>query len=116
MLNLVPRRWGAVESWFNEGLRVRRRPPQSNYPSYYVPLPDHGRRLESQHSQGGISPLAPPSPRTWYQSLPPILRSKSHNCEKGMLFVREKRIGPLPSLSCWKKTEREARRPTRPFR
>src|SRR6266540_2851165 len=44
-----------------------------------LPLPDHGSRLESQHSQGGISPLAPSSPRAQVQSLPPILRSKGHN-------------------------------------
>ena len=47
----------------------------------------HGGRLESQNNQGGISPLAPPSPRARLQSLPPILRKLPHNslvsCSKG---------------------------------
>ncbi len=68
-------------------LQFRRRPPQSNYPSTNVPEPDDGPRLESQNEQGGISPLAPPSPRARIQSLPPILRSPTHNplieCSKG---------------------------------
>src|SRR5574338_186140 len=46
-------------------------------------LPLQGERLESQNAQGGISPLAPPSPKTRVQSLPPILRSTSHNSMKG---------------------------------
>ena len=47
----------------------------------------HGGRLDSQNSQGGISPLAPPSPRARVRSLPPILRKLPHkslqNCSKG---------------------------------
>src|ERR1043166_6877652 len=49
--------------------RFRARPPQSTYPPHYVPLPVYGSRLEPQNSQGGISPLAPPSPKAWVQSL-----------------------------------------------
>src|SRR5919106_4146111 len=45
--------------------------------------PIQGRKLESQNAQGGISPLAPPSPKTRVQSLPPILRSTSRNSMKG---------------------------------
>src|SRR5207249_554401 len=48
--------------------------PQSNCPPGTVPDPDHGPRLELQHSQGGISRLAPPTPECRLQSLPPILR------------------------------------------
>src|ERR671922_2391712 len=55
-------------------LRFGRRPPQSNCPPGTVPDPDHGSRLELQHSQGGISTLAPPTPECRLQSLPPILR------------------------------------------
>ena len=49
--------------------------------------PVQGSRLEPQYDQGGISPVAPPSPRTRIQSLPPILR-KPHrdslvSCSKG---------------------------------
>ena len=47
----------------------------------------HGSRLETQISQGGISPLAPSNPRVRVQSLPPILRKLIHNsllsCSKG---------------------------------
>ena len=34
----------------------------------------HGGRLETEQTKGGISPLAPPSPKARVQSLPPILR------------------------------------------
>ena len=51
-----------------------RRPPQSNYPPDSVPLPDDGSRLDSKRRKGGISPLAPRSPKASVQSLPPILR------------------------------------------
>ena len=34
----------------------------------------HGRRLENEQTKGGISPLAPRSPKASVQSLPPILR------------------------------------------
>jgi hypothetical protein len=34
----------------------------------------HTSRLETEQSKGGISPLAPPSPKARVQSLPPILR------------------------------------------
>src|SRR5207245_6567548 len=63
-------------------LPCRSRPPQSNYPPSIVPLPDYGSRLEPQNHQGGISPLAPPSPRIRVQSLPPILRRWPHSSMK----------------------------------
>src|ERR1051326_2847317 len=51
-----------------------RRPPQSNCPAAAVPIPDHGTRLESDSTKGGISPLAPQPSQGLLQSLPPILR------------------------------------------
>ena len=49
--------------------------------------PIQGSKLESQNAQGGISPLAPPSPKTRVQSLPPILRRRRQHsllrCSKG---------------------------------
>ena len=49
--------------------------------------PIQGSRLESQNSQGGISPVAPPDPRARNQSLPPMLRKLTRNslvsCSKG---------------------------------
>ena len=41
-------------------------------------IPDNGTRLDSQNNKGGISPLAPHSPKAMVQSLPPILRMQSH--------------------------------------
>ena len=35
----------------------------------------HGSRLGQHNKQGGISRMAPPNPKVWFQSLPPILRS-----------------------------------------
>src|ERR1700741_269291 len=68
-------------------LHFRRRPPQSNCPPGSVPRPGHGRRLESQIIQGGISTLAPSNPEARLQSLPPILRRMIRdslpNCSKG---------------------------------
>ena len=55
-------------------LLFRRRPPQSNYPPDNVPEPDYGSRLEFKQIKDGISPVAPPSPKAWHQSLPSILR------------------------------------------
>ena len=64
-----------------------RRPPQSNYPPDSVPPPDYGSRLETEQTKGGISPLAPPSPKARVQSLPPILRipcpASLSSCSKG---------------------------------
>ena len=54
-------------------LLFRRRPPQSNYPSNNVLIPDLGHELESKHSKGGISRLTPQSLTRLLQSLPPIL-------------------------------------------
>ncbi len=39
----------------------------------------HPDKLGPQNAQGGISPLAPPSPRTRIPSLPPILRRAPHS-------------------------------------
>ena len=35
----------------------------------------HGSELGQNGIQGGISRMAPPGPESWFQSLPPILRS-----------------------------------------
>src|SRR3954463_3522870 len=68
-------------------LQFRRRPPQSNCPPGSVPRPDHGRRLDFQIIQGGISTLALPNPEARLQSLPPILRRTTRkslpSCSKG---------------------------------
>src|SRR5207302_11487156 len=45
-----------------------------NCPAAAVPAPDHGARLESDSTKGGISPLAPRPPQGALHSLPPILR------------------------------------------
>ena len=50
-----------------------RRPPQSNCPSDTVPTPDHGARLDSQHTKGGISRATPHMLAHTLHSLPPIL-------------------------------------------
>jgi hypothetical protein len=42
-----------------------------------------GPRLEPQNHQGGISPLAPLSPKAQVQSLPPILRRQPHSSGLG---------------------------------
>src|SRR4029079_544160 len=68
-------------------LHFRRRPPQSNCPPVTVPDPDHGPRLETQHSQGGISTLSPPRLTPQLPRLPPILHNEYRNpipsCSKG---------------------------------
>src|SRR3954467_13535650 len=80
-------------------LLFRRRPPQSNYPPSSVPELDDRSRLERRSNKGGISPLAPPSPKTRVQSLPPILRIlRQHSllgCSKGArgLFVLTRATG-----------------------
>lgn len=56
-----------------------RRPPQSNYPPYTVPVPDYGTRLELQAFQGGISRLAPRELASTLQSLPPILHRNAQS-------------------------------------
>ena len=47
----------------------------------------HGPRLELQNDESGISPVAPPKPKPWVRSLPPILRTTHRNslpsCSKG---------------------------------
>jgi hypothetical protein len=47
----------------------------------------HGSRLETEQTKGGISPLAPRSPKASVQSLPPILRipcpASLSSCSKG---------------------------------
>src|SRR5918992_3216709 len=80
-------------------LQLRRRPPQSNYPPSSVPDLDDRSRLERRSVKGGISPLAPPSPKAWVQSLPPILRIRRQHsllrCSKGArgLFVLRRATG-----------------------
>src|SRR4029077_7781895 len=56
-----------------------RRPPQSNCPPDTVPRPDHGSRLETKSSKGGISTLAPPKLALQFHSLPPILHMLNPN-------------------------------------
>ncbi len=85
----------ALYGWFPISLRepctpplqFRRRPPQSNCPPGSVPRPDHGRRLDFQIIQGGISTLALSNPEARLQSLPPILRRTTRkslpSCSKG---------------------------------
>jgi hypothetical protein len=60
-------------------LLFRRRPPQSNYPAYTVPIPDDGIRLEPQAFQGGISRVAPHKLAPMLQSLPPILHRNAQS-------------------------------------
>ena len=52
------------ERTFAPPLQFRRRPPQSNYPPSSVPDLDDRSRLERRSVKGGISLLAPPSPRS----------------------------------------------------
>src|SRR5947208_14983793 len=76
------------------------RPPQSNYPPSNVPDLDNRTRLERRSSKGGISPLAPPRPKSGVQSLPPILRIlRQHSllgCSKAarglIVFYRATRV------------------------
>ena len=62
------------------------RPSQTTRLALFL-FPIQGSRLEPKSTKGGISPLAPPSPRARYQSLPPILRrahpSSRLGCSKG---------------------------------
>src|SRR3972149_7849066 len=87
-----------------------RRPPQSNCPPGRVPL--LGQGLEGRSEKSGISRLAPPSPRAWVHSLPPILRISDPpsvpSCSKAprglLVLARVTRIftgiaiSPSPSL------------------
>src|SRR3546814_2105678 len=74
-------------SYLAPPLRFRRRPPQSNYPPGTVPHPDHGRRLEARHAQGGISRVTSHWLAPMLPSLPPILHSAYQtpipSCSKG---------------------------------
>jgi hypothetical protein len=62
------------------------RPSQTTRLTLFLP-PIQGSRLEPKSVKGGISRLAPPSPRAWNQRLPPILRrthpSSRLGCSKG---------------------------------
>ena len=61
--------------------------PSQTTPLALFLLPIPGGRLEPKCFKGGISPLAPPSPRARHHSLPPILRRKHPSsilgCSKG---------------------------------
>lgn len=80
-------------------LLFRRRPPQSNYPSCTVPVPDYETRLEPQACQGGISRSAPRMLAHTLQSLPPILhkhaQSPVQNYSKGA-----RGLSVLPRVHC----------------
>ena len=52
-----------------------RRPPQSNYPPYSVPILLLSIWLDFKNTKGGISRLTPPKLALWLQSLPPILHN-----------------------------------------
>ena len=62
------------------------RPSQTTRLALFL-FPIQGSRLEPKSTKGGISQLAPPSPRARSQSLPPILRrahpSSRLGCSKG---------------------------------
>ena len=57
-------------------LQFRSWAPHSNYPPDTVSLPDNGSRLDLYNLKGGISLLAPFTPKGELQSLPPILSIK----------------------------------------
>ena len=88
-------------------LHFRRRPPQSNYPSDSVSIPDKGTRLDTRNQQGGISLVPPPNLAARLQRLPPILHSQSlvslSSCSKGSrglsVFPRVNCIGTAISIS-----------------
>src|SRR5580704_310796 len=56
---------------------IRRRPPQSNYPSGRVSPPVTGGRLERQFNQGSISLLPPSQPKPEDHRLLPMLRKSN---------------------------------------
>jgi hypothetical protein len=57
--------------------------PSQTAPLSLSPTRIHGLRLELRLFEGGISPLAPPSPRAGVRRLPPILRRKSQRPRTG---------------------------------
>ncbi len=61
--------------------------PQSNCPSFSVPIPANGTRLDTRQQKGRISTMAPPRLAPQLQSLRPILHIHSlvpvKNCSKG---------------------------------
>ena len=71
----------ALFEWFPTILReplsasdtLSERPPQSNSPPDIVPLPGHGRWLETQYYRGGIPTATPYRLASIVLSLPPIL-------------------------------------------
>src|SRR5438045_4858884 len=87
------------------------RPSQTTHLTLFTPR-FHGGVLEAQNIKGGISRLAPPGPRSWLQSLPPILsempQTPISGCSKGsrglsvwprvLGIFTETAISPSPSL------------------
>src|SRR6478672_436763 len=87
------------------------RPSQTTHLTLFTPRL-HGGVLEAQNIKGGISRLAPPGPKSWLQSLPPILSEMSQtpisSCSKGsrglsvwprvLGIFTETAISPSPSL------------------
>src|SRR4029077_11458023 len=80
-------------------LHFRRRPPQSNCPPDTVPRPDHGSRLETKSSKGGISRSAPPRLAPQLQSLPPILHKLNPNPMSGCSKA-PRGLFALPRVTC----------------
>ena len=87
------------------------RPSQTTHLTLFAPRL-HGRALEARNTKGGISRVAPPPPKRWFQSLPPILSKMSQTpisgCSKGsrglsvwprvLGIFTETAISPSPSL------------------
>src|SRR5213079_1515715 len=87
------------------------RPSKTTHLTLFTPRL-HGGVLEAQNIKGGISRLAPPGPKSWLQSLPPILsempQTPISGCSKGsrglsvwprvLGIFTETAISPSPSL------------------
>src|ERR671919_3219757 len=87
------------------------RPSQTTHLTLF-PAPIQGAGLEARNIKGGISRLAPPGPKSWLHSLPPILsempQTPISSCSKGsrglsvwprvLGIFTETLISPSPSL------------------
>src|SRR6187200_1153400 len=87
------------------------RPSQTTHLTLF-PAPIQGAGLEARNIKGGISRLAPPAPKHWFHSLPPILsempQTPISSCSKGsrglsvwprvLGIFTETTISPSPSL------------------